>query len=400
MEDGDGQSQARQSTQRPTDLAALVGNILRLFAIVTVLSEVAGYVVLARYRLLSVLLSLGTIAIAIYIQRTLRPVMSALAVGRLKAYRKPLLFVPLVTGMVILGTAIVLIAVIWGYSLREVVDGMLALRNGVYFGDIRISAGDIFTFAGVFTLGHLATRWLEQHLKGSIISEFVENGSARSAIISGIGYIGIVLAAAFALTATGLDLTQLAFLAGALVRRARLRPAIGGREFHQRHRPVDRAPDKGGRLDRSRRIFGHRKEDCGSLDPDRDLRQAPHHHPAFEIDNREREESQFRQPDRAHHHPGGDRLFVGSRQGRPGAAHGGRSQPQCPFPSRTDRRPVGIRRQFDQSSPDVLHCRRDQGAGDPAGAQFRRCPVVSRGGERDSLPQRTLHIQGKLKEAD
>ena len=113
MEDGDGQSQARQSTQRPTDLAALVGNILRLFAIVTVLSEVAGYVVLARYRLLSVLLSLGTIAIAIYIQRTLRPVMSALAVGRLKAYRKPLLFVPLVTGMVILGTAIVLIAVIW-----------------------------------------------------------------------------------------------------------------------------------------------------------------------------------------------------------------------------------------------------------------------------------------------
>lgn len=202
--------------KRPADFATFFGHLLRFMAITAIFAVLAGYGVLARVVLLGSLLSLAAIAIAIYFQRVMRLVMSALADGPLQAYRKLLLFVPLATDITISISAIVIIAVIWGYTLREVTDAMIALRDGISFGDIRFSIGDVFTFSIVFVLGYGATRWLQRYLKGSLLSELVEDRGARSAIISGLGYIGITITAALALAATSLDLTQLAFIAGAL----------------------------------------------------------------------------------------------------------------------------------------------------------------------------------------
>jgi small-conductance mechanosensitive channel len=206
----------QRGPKRPADLATFFGHLLRFMAITAILAVLAGYGVLARVVLVGALLSLGTIAIAFYLQRVMRLVMSALADGPLQAYRKLLLFVPLATDITISISAIVIIAVVWGYTLREVVDAMIALRDGISFGDIRFSIGDVFTFSIVFALGYGATRWLQRYLKGSILSELVEDRGARSAIISGLGYVGITTTAALALAATSLDLTQLAFVAGAL----------------------------------------------------------------------------------------------------------------------------------------------------------------------------------------
>ena len=74
----------------------------------------------------------------------------------------------------------------------------------------------MFAFALVFFLGFVITRWIQRILRLSILPQFALDLGARSAIVTIVGYVGIVLAAIIAITSTGLDLSSLAFVAGAL----------------------------------------------------------------------------------------------------------------------------------------------------------------------------------------
>lgn len=198
------------------DFAGPLARLLKLFVAASIAAALVGYMMLAREIFGDVLLSLATIAVAVYFHRTVRMVLGLLAAGRLYPYRKIINLLPLATGFIILIASLVLIAIVWGYNVDQIMDAVTALRTGVSFGEVKISAGDVFTFAGVFFLGYLATSWARRILKITILPQFGLDIGAQAALLTGFGYIGVVLSAVVAIATTGIDLSNLAFIAGAL----------------------------------------------------------------------------------------------------------------------------------------------------------------------------------------
>ncbi|MXO51499.1 mechanosensitive ion channel [Erythrobacter gaetbuli] len=198
------------------DFAGPLSKLVKVVALAAVASAVAGFVYLAREIFFDIVGTLAVIAMAFLVQRTLRLILVVLAEGYLRRFRGIIHLLPVFTGFFIALAAVPLLAIIWGYNGQEIIDGIIALRNGVTLGDITISAGDVFAFALVFFLGFVITRWIQRILRLSILPQFALDLGARSAIVTIVGYVGIVLAAIIAITSTGLDLSSLAFVAGAL----------------------------------------------------------------------------------------------------------------------------------------------------------------------------------------
>lgn len=212
-----------RTTQDDKDFAAQGVNLthpisraIKVLAICAVVTALIGYVMLARDIFVGMVLTLAVLGTGIFVQRSIRLAVVAASQGPLGQYRGFLRFLPLSTGFILLVGSLFLIALIWGYKYDQIADGINALRVGVQFGDIRFSAGDLLTFALVFFLGFVATRWIQRFLRISVLPDFEIERGVQSAVITGLGYVGIIISALVAIASTGLDLSSLAFVAGAL----------------------------------------------------------------------------------------------------------------------------------------------------------------------------------------
>lgn len=119
-------------------------------------------------------------------------------------------------GFLLLCAGLPLLALVWGATRTEILELWFYLRDGISLGDTRLSASDILTFILVFVIGYMLTRLLQSALRGSVLPNTRLDIGAQNALVTGIGYVGIVLAALVAIMATGLDLSNLAIVAGAL----------------------------------------------------------------------------------------------------------------------------------------------------------------------------------------
>ncbi|SET58197.1 DUF3772 domain-containing protein [Oceanicella actignis] len=186
---------------------------LRLCAPLSVLLAAAGYYAASRYLTEPPILTVGLIGAGIVLQRLVRDAVEALVGGD---ENSGLRLIPILAGFAILCVELPLLALVWGARPSDLSEWWRMLTGGFAVGDVRLSPLDFLTFAVVLVLGVSATRLVQAVLRGSVLPNTRLDTGARAAVVSGVGYLGYTVAGLAAITATGLDLSNLAIVAGAL----------------------------------------------------------------------------------------------------------------------------------------------------------------------------------------
>lgn len=209
------EGQAAEAEEDPRSLARQIGWMLRRAAAVAAIGApllaAAGYYAASRELLLPAIRTAGLLGAAALTQALVRE-----AVGAMAADGRGPRLAPVLSGAVLLALGLPLLAVIWGADWADVADiGRLAVE-GFQIGATTFRPLDAAFFAAVFALVYALTRLFQRVLRVSVLPQMGVTEGSQSALISGVGYIGVFVAGLAAISATGLDLSNLAIVAGAL----------------------------------------------------------------------------------------------------------------------------------------------------------------------------------------
>jgi small-conductance mechanosensitive channel len=172
-----------------------------------------GYVRAAQGMLFPMIMSLGLVALLFTLQNLVGAIYAA--VIRTDERGRDAL-VPVLVGFFLAFAATPFLALIWGARVADLTEVFTKLRDGFQIGATRISPSDFILLSVVFGFWLLVTRLLQGALKTTILPKTSLDQGGQNAIVAGVGYIGIFLAALIGITAAGIDLSGLAIVAGAL----------------------------------------------------------------------------------------------------------------------------------------------------------------------------------------
>jgi potassium efflux system protein len=204
--------------------------LLRVFGAGLILAALSGYVGLARFVATQLIIT-SAIIVTTYIGLLLGKAISRqdnfadTFLGRFLQTRFKLgdvaidqvgLVVGLLIYAVALLTGIPLILLLWGFHVQDLQLLAYRLFTEVRLGGISISLLGIFTGILLFAGGYLATRWVQKWLDSNVMARSHVDLGVRNSVKTGIGYLGVGLAAIFGVSAAGIDLSNLALVASAL----------------------------------------------------------------------------------------------------------------------------------------------------------------------------------------
>ncbi|WP_068309826.1 DUF3772 domain-containing protein [Aliiruegeria sabulilitoris] len=191
----------------------LTGRACMVFAVAAPLAAMAGYTRAGIFLSLSPSLTLAILATVSFLQKLSMGLFDWLT-GRQKASAEGLL--PVVVNFALIVIALPFIALVWGVRKADLEEAWVHLQEGFTIGDTRVSLSVLFVFAIAFFGGMLATRLVQSAMRASVLPRTRIDPGGQKAVISGLGYLGIFLSAMIAVSVAGLDLSNLAIVAGAL----------------------------------------------------------------------------------------------------------------------------------------------------------------------------------------
>ncbi|MBE2278176.1 MAG: mechanosensitive ion channel family protein [Rhodobacteraceae bacterium] len=195
-------------------ILSLISRGLGFISVAAPLLAVFGYVAAAKAMIFPAIVSLGLVTVLLVVQRLISDMWSVLSPADDAEDAGGL--VPVLAGFFLVLLSLPLFALIWGARLADLTELWTRFREGFQMGETTISPTDFLWFALIFALGYMVTRLFQGALKNTILPRTKLDHGAQTAIVSGSGYVGIFLAALVAINATGIDLSSLAIVAGAL----------------------------------------------------------------------------------------------------------------------------------------------------------------------------------------
>ncbi|MDF3384213.1 MULTISPECIES: DUF3772 domain-containing protein [Sulfitobacter] len=184
-----------------------------IVAVVAPLLLISGYYNAAVSLLPPYVTTLVLLGLVMTLQRFLADVYGAMTGQGVQA-REALM--PVFFGLILLLLSLPVMALAWGARVTDLTELWALFSRGFAFGETRIRPTDFLSFAVIFVIGYAATRLIQGALRSNVLPKTRMDIGGQNAIVSGIGYVGIFLAALLAITGAGIDLSALAYVAGAL----------------------------------------------------------------------------------------------------------------------------------------------------------------------------------------
>ncbi|MCZ0961151.1 mechanosensitive ion channel family protein [Paracoccus benzoatiresistens] len=189
------------------------GKLTRINSILAVALTAIGFVNLGNLGTWPWLQSLALIGLLVLLQDFIADVFNMLKRGQ-EGAREGL--APLLIGFALILLSVPVFMLIWGASVNELSEYWVRFRQGATLGGVRLSPGAVLMFILVFGIGYSITRAIQGAMRTSVLPKTKLDAGGQNAMVSGIGYVGIVLAAVLAISSAGIDLSSFAIVAGAL----------------------------------------------------------------------------------------------------------------------------------------------------------------------------------------
>jgi potassium-dependent mechanosensitive channel len=173
-----------------------------------------GYVQAAEAVIYPAMLSFALVAFLFILQRLIGDAWVMITKADGKTGREAL--VPVLAGFGLSIAALPVLALIWGARFSDLTELWTRFTEGFSLGGATISPTDFMIFAIVFVIGYMLTRLFQGALRTTILPKTKMDQGGQTALVAGIGYVGVFLAALVAINAAGIDLSGLAIVAGAL----------------------------------------------------------------------------------------------------------------------------------------------------------------------------------------
>ncbi len=191
--------------------------IARAAAVAGVALALAGYTALGHFLVFPSLLTLALLGVFFVIETLGTGLVTAIT-GR-QGFAEGgarMGLIRVFIGAVLFFAAIPALAMIWGAGWSDIVDAWNRAGEGVSLGDQQITAADVLRLVLVFAAGCMVTAMIQSVLRRSVLPNTKMAEGAQRALITGTGYVGVIVAAMLAVSLAGIDFTNIAIVAGAL----------------------------------------------------------------------------------------------------------------------------------------------------------------------------------------